>query len=134
VYYSKKITLLELNYNIYNKELLTIITVLKKWRVFLQKTIKPFIVKTDYKNLIRFLTTKELNQRQIRWAKILTEYHFKIKYIKGTDNTRADVLNRKTELQNREKLLGTMLHIDKDGKIRYNYLQILAVHKVLVAS
>ena len=30
VYYSYKITLLELNYNIYNKELLAIITVLKK--------------------------------------------------------------------------------------------------------
>ena len=34
-YYSKKLTLLELNYNIYNKELLVIVTVLKKWRVFL---------------------------------------------------------------------------------------------------
>jgi hypothetical protein len=30
VYYSKKITLLELNYDIYNKELLAIVTVLKK--------------------------------------------------------------------------------------------------------
>ena len=30
VYYSKKLILLELNYNIYNKELLAIITVLKK--------------------------------------------------------------------------------------------------------
>ena len=30
VYYSCKMTLLELNYNIYNKELLNIITVLKK--------------------------------------------------------------------------------------------------------
>ena len=29
-YYSKKLTPLELNYNIYNKELLTIITALKK--------------------------------------------------------------------------------------------------------
>ena len=35
VYYSRKLTPLELNYNIYNKELLTIVTVLKKWRVFL---------------------------------------------------------------------------------------------------
>ena len=34
-YYSRKITLLELNYNIYNKELLDIVTVLKKWRAFL---------------------------------------------------------------------------------------------------
>jgi hypothetical protein len=30
MYYSKKIILLKLNYNIYNKELLVIITVLKK--------------------------------------------------------------------------------------------------------
>jgi hypothetical protein len=61
MYYSKKMTPLKLNYNIYNKELLTIITVLKKWRVFLQGTTEPFIVKTDYKNLMGFLTTKELN-------------------------------------------------------------------------
>ena len=30
IYYSRKMTLLELNYNIYNKELLSIVTVLKK--------------------------------------------------------------------------------------------------------
>ena len=35
VYYSRKITLLELNYNIYNKELLGIVTVLKEQRAFL---------------------------------------------------------------------------------------------------
>jgi hypothetical protein len=54
-------TPLKLNYNIYNKELLAIIIILKDWRTFLQKTIKPFIIKTDYKNLIKFLTTKKLN-------------------------------------------------------------------------
>ena len=35
VYYSKKLTPPELNYNIYDKELLVIVTVLKKWRAFL---------------------------------------------------------------------------------------------------
>jgi len=35
VYYSRKLILLELNYNIYNKELLGIVIALKKWRVFL---------------------------------------------------------------------------------------------------
>ena len=34
-YYSCKITPLELNYNIYNKKLLGIVAVLKKWRAFL---------------------------------------------------------------------------------------------------
>jgi hypothetical protein len=45
-----------------------------------------------------FLTTKKLNWRQIRWAEILTEYYFKIKYIKGIDNTKADALSKKAEL------------------------------------
>ena len=77
---------LELNYNIYNKELLVIVTVLKKQRAFLQEIIKPFIIKTDYKNLTEFLTTKELNQKQVKQAEILVKYYFEIKYIKGTDN------------------------------------------------
>jgi hypothetical protein len=122
MYYSKKMTPLKLNYNIYNKELLAIITVLKEWRTFLQGIIEPFIIKTDHKNLIGFLTTKELNQRQVRWAEILAEYYFKIKYIKGTDNTRADILSKKAELQSSKRLLGAILCINKDKKIRYNYL------------
>jgi hypothetical protein len=90
--------------------------------VFLQGTTEPFIIKTDYKNLIGFLITKKLNQRQVKWAEILAEYYFEIEYIKETDNTRADILSKKVKLQNKEKLLGTILHIDKNGKIRYNYL------------
>ena len=34
-YYSRKLIPLKLNYNIYNKELLAIVTVLKEWRAFL---------------------------------------------------------------------------------------------------
>ena len=61
IYYSCKIILLELNYNIYNKELLVIVIALKEQRAFLQGTAELFIIKTDYKNLIGFLIIKELN-------------------------------------------------------------------------
>ena len=108
-YYSRKITPLELNYDIYNKELLGIVIVLKKQRAFLQGIEKLFIVKTDYKNLMGFLITKELNYRQVRQAEMLIEYHFKIQYTKGTKNTRADALSRKAKLQNNKKLLGALL-------------------------
>ena len=67
------------------------------------------MVKTDYKNLTGFLITKELNQRQVKWAEILIEYHFEIQYTKGIDNARADALSRKAELQNNDKLLGALL-------------------------
>jgi len=59
--------------------------------------MKPF-VKTDYKNLIGFLITKEVNRRQVRWAEMLVEYYFEIEYVKGIDNVRADVFSKKIEL------------------------------------
>ena len=53
---------------------------------------------------------------------MLAEYYFKIKHIKGINNTRADALNRKAELQGKEKPLDAILRLDKDRRIRYNYL------------
>ena len=62
---------------------------------------------------------------------MLIEYYFKIKCVKGIDNAKADTFSRKAELQNGEKLLDAMLRLDKDRKIRYNYLQLVGTHKVL---
>ncbi len=47
---------------------------------------------------------------------------------------RADILSRKTELQGSEKLSDTMLRLDKDGKIRYNYPQLVGIYKALASS
>jgi len=56
---------------------------------------------------------------------MLAEYYFKIKYIKGIDNIRVDVLSRKVELQDNKKVKGVILRKDEDGKIRYNYLHLI---------
>jgi hypothetical protein len=128
-YYSRKMTPPELNYDIYNKELLGIVAALKEWRAFLQGTEKPFVVKTDHKNLTGFLTTKELNRRQVRWAEMLAEYHFEIQHTKGTDNARADALSRKAELQGSEKPSGALLKLDQDGLIRYNHPKLAGTHE-----
>src|SRR5271170_2012024 len=122
-------TLLELNYDIYNKELLGIVVALKEWRAFLQGTTELFVVKIDYKNLTSFLTTKELNRRQVRWAEILLEYYFEIEHVKGIDNTRVDILSRKVELQGLEKLSGAILKLSEDRKIRYNHLKLVATYE-----
>ena len=57
-----------------------------------------FRVVTDYKNLTGFLTTKKLNWKQVKWVKELIEYYFKIKYTKGTENAKVNILSKKTEL------------------------------------
>jgi len=53
---------------------------------------------------------------------MLAKYYFKIKYIKGIDNARVDALSRKVKLQDNKKVKGVILRMDKDSKIRYNYL------------
>jgi len=53
---------------------------------------------------------------------MLAEYYFKIKYIKGINNIRVDVLSKKAELQDNKKVKGVILRMDEDSKIRYNYL------------
>ena len=45
-----------------------------------------------------FLTTKKLNQKQFKWVEILAEYYFKIKYVKGINNIRVDILSKKIKL------------------------------------
>jgi len=62
---------------------------------------------------------------------MLIEYYFKIKYIKDTDNIKVNIFNKKAELQDNKKVKGAILKMDKDGKIRYNYLQLIATQEEL---
>jgi hypothetical protein len=79
-YFSKTLFSAECNYEIYDKELLTIIRCFEQWRAELQ-SVKSFInVLTNHKSLEYFMTIKKLNKRQIRWAKFLAEFDFKIVY------------------------------------------------------
>ena len=54
---------MELNYKIYNKELLTIINIFKKWRMYLEESIYLIKILINYKNLLYFIIIKKLNWR-----------------------------------------------------------------------
>jgi len=61
VFYSRAFSSTQLNYNIHNKELLTIFEVFKKWHHYLEGTIIPVKVFTDHKNLTYFCKSKALS-------------------------------------------------------------------------
>ena len=65
---------------------------------------------------------------------MLIKYYFKIKYIKGTDNIRVDILSKKAELRGSKKPLDTILYKDEDRIIKYNQLRLVAVYKILELS
>ena len=96
-YFSRKLTNAELNYEIYDKEMLAIITAFKEWRAYLEGAQYQITVLTDHKNLEYFLTTKVLNRRQARWAEILGNYNFVIKYVSGKSNVKSDALSHRLD-------------------------------------
>lgn len=98
-YRSRKLFGPEERYQVHDKELLAIVKALKDWRVYLQGGQEPIKIYTDHKNLWNFATTKELNQRQVRWAEELADFEFKIHYQKGSENAGANTLSQRPDLQ-----------------------------------
>jgi hypothetical protein len=96
-FHARKVSPAEINYEIYDKELLTIVDSFKAWRRYLEGSLHTVQVFTDHKNLEYFITTQVLNQRQACWAQELAGMDFKIFYRKGTSNGKPDTLLRRPE-------------------------------------
>ena len=79
-YLSRTFTQSEINYDIYDKELLAIHEAFKAWRHYLEGSTFPIEVFTDYKNLEYFTTTKILSRRQVCWSLYLSEFNMNVKF------------------------------------------------------
>ena len=81
---------------IYDKELLAIVKSFETWRPELASVSEkqPMKVLTDHRNLEHFMTTKQLNRQQARWAEFLSEFNFKISYRPGREGEKPDTLTR----------------------------------------
>ena len=55
----------EIQYKIYNDELLAIIEAFKTWRHYLKSCKHKVLVLTDYNKLQRFMDTKSLSFKQV---------------------------------------------------------------------
>ena len=84
----------ELNYEIYDKELLAIYEAFKHWRNYLEGVPHVILVLSDHKNLEYFPTSKQLTQRQVRWSKHLLGFNYIIRYHAGRLGTKSDALTR----------------------------------------
>ena len=89
----------QLNYDIYDKEMLAIILALEEQRAKLEgiQIANPFLIYLDYRALEYFITTKKLSARQARQAEYLSRYHFRLIYYIGKANEQADALSKKHE-------------------------------------
>ncbi len=93
-FFSHRLTPLERNYDIGNRELLAVKLALEEWRHWLEGTEVPFIVWTDHKNLKYIRTARRLNSRQARWALFFGWFRFTISYRPGSKNGKPNTLSR----------------------------------------
>ena len=63
---------------------------LNMWRHYLMG--KKFLWKTDNMSLKYLFEQLDLNVKKARWLAFLSEYHFKLKHIKGKENKIVDAL------------------------------------------
>jgi hypothetical protein len=96
-FHSRRFSPAEINYEIYDKELLAIVDCFKIWWRYLEGSLYMVQVFTNYKNLEYFMMTKVLNRRQACWAQKLASVDFKMFYRKGTSNGKPDTLSRYLE-------------------------------------
>ncbi len=92
---SRKLTSAERNYDVGNKELLSMKAAIEEWRHWLEGAVHPFQVITDHKNLEYIKSAKRLNPRQARWSLFFTRFQFTVTYRPGSKNSKADALSRR---------------------------------------
>ncbi|GJS26706.1 putative reverse transcriptase domain-containing protein [Tanacetum coccineum] len=93
VYDSQQLKVHKENYTTHDLELGAVVFAIRLWRPLLYET--KCVVFTDHKSLQYILNQKELNLRQRRWIKLLSDYDCEIWYHPGKANVVADALSQK---------------------------------------
>jgi hypothetical protein len=87
----------ERNYEIYDRELLSVIRALQEWRHYIQGSPHETIIYSDHKNLTYFRSAQKLNRRQARWSLLLSEYDIKLIHLPGDKMILSDTLSRRPD-------------------------------------
>jgi hypothetical protein len=98
-YFSRKMNDTERRYATHDKELLALILAVEHWRVYLEGSEHPIMLRTDHRSLQHLSTQPNLNARQVRWVEKLSEFDFVIGYVPGKDNAVADALSRRPDYE-----------------------------------
>ena len=94
-FYWHRLTPIEENYDVSNREFLAVKLALEEWRHWLEGASVPFLVWTDHKNLQYIHTAKRLNPRQARWAMFFSRFNFTLSCRPGHKTPKADALSRR---------------------------------------
>jgi len=117
-FFSKALNPRHQTFSVYEREMLVILTAVKKWSVYLLG--RQFKIKIDHESLKFLLDQTASTPAQHKWMLQMMPYDFKVVYRKGTSNTVTDVLSRQPQAT-----LHALLVISTDliHRIKASYIQ-----------
>ena len=130
-FHSRKLSSTKQNYDVVNKELLTIIVALNHWKTYAKGAIQLDIY-IDHKNLVDFITIKVLQRRQVRWWKKLRSYKFKIHYVNEKENELTNNLSRRCNyMKSKEVFNHNILKINENETLFTNHQEIATTMRII---
>ena len=93
---ARKLTDAETRYTTTEQELLAVVRCFRTWRCYLEEP--AVILHTDHEPIAWLQSQKMLSRRQARWLEFLSQFTFRICYVKGDKNYVADALSRRLNL------------------------------------
>jgi hypothetical protein len=103
-FHSRKFNPAELNYEIYDKEMLAIVESLEHHRHYFEGLGQQATIYSDHHNLLWFTETKVYNRRQARWAEKISKYDFVIIFRPGKEGGKPDALSRRPDYKEQAQL------------------------------
>ena len=92
-YHSETLSKDKRNYSTYDKEFYSLVQYLKQWCHYLLE--KETILHTDDHSLIFINSQSKIEeQRHLKWASYIQQFHLVIRYKKGASNKMVDLLSR----------------------------------------
>ena len=82
-FFFQTMTALKLNYDTYDKKLLTIHESFQAWQHYLKGSATPIDIVTDHKGLEYFTGTKILTRRQACWSEFLCQFNLIVQFRPG---------------------------------------------------
>ena len=98
MFYSHSMQPTELNYEIYDKELLAIFEAFQQWCNYLEGSAHIVLVLSNHKNLEYYVTTMQLTHHQVHWSEYLSGFNYLICYHAGRLGTKPDVLTNNEDV------------------------------------
>lgn len=79
-FFSRRLSVVEQNYDVVNRQQLAIVLALQEWRHWLEGAKHSFLIRTDHKNLAHVRSAKRLNSHQDRWSLFPSRFNFLLSY------------------------------------------------------